>query len=403
MKKLRILAMEGPGDVLGTFSRWCEGKSDERITHRAFSGQFFDVCRNFGAEALVVTSRSEPGELVSQGITVRNGGDALANQHGVRYHLTQLGMAQKIARMAREFDADVAIIGAVPHPFFVAPLLPSKIKTAFVLHGVLWPKYRPMKVSTRAIRSLYVPFLRSGCDAIMCVSAEIKRQIDGMAGPNHAPFVDFLPSFDAGTFDSVPQPSVEMPHRVLFIGRIEINKGVFDLLELAIRLRAADRRIEFDLCGSGTAMDELQRRVTDAQIGDRFHLHGWCNQEQIKQHFGRSTVVIVPTTTEFTEGFNMVVVEALLAGRPVITSDVCPALEYVRGAVREVPPDDVDAYYKALLELVDDRATYERLQSQCRVVTQRFLDPHTSFAAAFSHFLEAASEGKRPDPLIHTP
>jgi glycosyltransferase involved in cell wall biosynthesis len=224
-----------------------------------------------------------------------------------------------------------------------------------------------------------------------------------MAGPKHAPFVDFLPSYDAGTFDSVPAPTLDMHHRVLIIGRVEINKGVFDLLELAIRLRAADRRIEFDLCGSGTAMEELQRRVDAAQIGDRFHLHGWCNQEQIREHFGRSTIVIVPTTTEFTEGFNMVVVEALLAGRPVITSDVCPALEYVRGAVREVPPDDVDAYYKALLELVDDRAAYERLQSNCQNVTQRFLDPRTGFAAGFRHFLEAARDGKRPEPLIHAP
>ena len=47
-------------------------------------------------------------------------------------------------------------------------------------------------------------------------------------------------------------------------------------------------------------------------------------------------VVIVPTTSDFIEGFNKVVAEAVLAGKPVITSSVCPALEYVRDAVIEV-------------------------------------------------------------------
>ena len=37
--------------------------------------------------------------------------------------------------------------------------------------------------------------------------------------------------------------------------------------------------------------------------------------------------MIVPTTSEFKEGFAMVAAESVLAGRPVVLSDVVPAWE----------------------------------------------------------------------------
>ena len=46
----------------------------------------------------------------------------------------------------------------------------------------------------------------------------------------------------------------------------------------------------------------------------------------------------------------MVCAEAILAGRPVITSPVCPALDYVRDAAVEVSPDNIEQYCEAILE-----------------------------------------------------
>ena len=40
----------------------------------------------------------------------------------------------------------------------------------------------------------------------------------------------------------------------------------------------------------------------------------------MREMFRQAHVLIVPTTTDFIEGFNQVVVEGVLAGRPVITS-----------------------------------------------------------------------------------
>ena len=93
--------------------------------------------------------------------------------------------------------------------------------------------------------------------------------------------------------------------------------------------------------------------------------HGHCGRQKLQEMYAASHAVIVPTTAEFTEGFNQVVTEAVLAGRPVVTSDVCPAVEYLPGAVVLVPTDDVDAYERAVLRLCDDPAYYGPARASC--------------------------------------
>jgi glycosyltransferase involved in cell wall biosynthesis len=94
----------------------------------------------------------------------------------------------------------------------------------------------------------------------------------------------------------------------------------------------------------------------------------------MREKYEQCHVVIVPTTTEFVEGFNKVVAEGVLAGRPVITSSVCPALEYVKDAVVEVPPDNAIAYGDAILQLKSDAVLYHAKRQGCASARAQFYD-----------------------------
>ena len=204
--------------------------------------------------------------------------------------------------------------------------------------------------------------------------------------------IGFITTYRAQSFDPAAAPSVRMPFRVLFAGRIERYKGVFDLLEIARRLFAAGKtHIEFDLCGNGSSVEKLKEDVAAAGLSDRFRLHGHQSRPQMREMYRQAHVLIVPTTTDFIEGFNQVVVEGVLAGRPVITSTVCPAVEYVREAIVEVPPDDVTAYHDAILRLCEDRALYEQKQSACADLQRHFYDLDRSWAAALRAALAATA------------
>ena len=94
----------------------------------------------------------------------------------------------------------------------------------------------------------------------------------------------------------------------------------------------------------------------------------------MREMFEQSHVVIVPTRSNFVEGFNQVVSESVLAGRPVITSAVCPAIHYVGDAAYEVPVDDAQAYGNAILALLNQPELYRRKAAACAPASGQFYD-----------------------------
>ena len=107
----------------------------------------------------------------------------------------------------------------------------------------------------------------------------------------------------------------------------------------------------------------------------------------MEKMLGESHTVVVPTMSDSNEGFNQVVVESVLAGRPVITSVVCPAVKYVREAVFEVPPDDPKGYAEAILQLSDDLHTYDRTRAACSTYQEQFYDERNGWCAALKSII----------------
>jgi glycosyltransferase involved in cell wall biosynthesis len=96
------------------------------------------------------------------------------------------------------------------------------------------------------------------------------------------------------------------------------DKGLATLLE-AIRL-LDDERIRLTVCGTGSIQPELAAAVAP---------HPWCviaanlTDEELAAQFGRADVFVLATRTRFGrrasgEGFGLVLLEAQLAGTPVI-------------------------------------------------------------------------------------
>jgi len=77
----------------------------------------------------------------------------------------------------------------------------------------------------------------------------------------------------------------------------------------------------------------------------------------------------------------------ILSGRPVVTSDVCPALSDVQAGVVAVLPDDINGYGDALLKLCDDREFYEQKRGNCLALQEQFYDPSRGWGATLKSIL----------------
>ena len=78
-----------------------------------------------------------------------------------------------------------------------------------------------------------------------------------------------------GTMSLKFRPPIERgPFRVLFNGRVEANKGVFDLVSIAASLAATrPGEFHFDVCGDGSALEELRIEVVGRDLQDLVSVH----------------------------------------------------------------------------------------------------------------------------------
>ena len=86
----------------------------------------------------------------------------------------------------------------------------------------------------------------------------------------------------------------------------------------------------------------------------------------------------------------MVVAEAILLLRPVITNPVVPAAEVLQAAVVAVDTDDISGYVRAIERLRCEKDEYARLVQGARDLRATILDDSRSFL----HELIRSSPGK---------
>jgi glycosyltransferase involved in cell wall biosynthesis len=400
-RPLRILYAAGPGNVIGTYQHWKQGRDDPSQVSVTYSGQFYDVCRDLRAYAYVIACSRTPGLLRDGRFTIEHRPIPFENGPGPLYHLGQVWAGLRLIVSALVFGADVAVVVNGSTHWFVLMLLPLfGVRVVPCLHCVLWPKNRPPRGINRVIQRLDASFFARSPFAVLSASHDVTRQVEQLTRGRKRPIVEFLPTYRPDSFAGNGEPPpVRKPFRVFFAGRVEANKGVFDLLAIARRFAAAGRTdIEFDLCGDGAALPELRRQTAEAGLAERFRCHGYCNRLVMRTMYTQAHAVIVPTTSDFIEGFNQVVAEGVLGGRPVITSDVCPALEYVRDAVVEVKADDVQGYGDAILRLCDDEAFYQARCRGCRAAQPPFYDVARGWGATLTHVLQRMTPSSLPEP-----
>ena len=86
----------------------------------------------------------------------------------------------------------------------------------------------------------------------------------------------------------------------------------------------------------------------------------------------------------------MTAAEAILAGRPLVTNPVVPALELLGDACVAARTDDAASHADAIRRLQGDRALYERLRAACPAAGAPFTDRSLGLAAVLGRVLAPA-------------
>ena len=144
-----------------------------------------------------------------------------------------------------------------------------------------------------------------------------------------------------------PAPRAGQGTVVGTLARLDRQKG----LDLLIEALPALPSVTALLVGDGEEREPLLRRAAALGVADRVEITGW--RENGRDYLGALDVFVLPSRFE---GFPLSILEAMLAGVPVVASDVGSVAEAVLDGETGilVPPEDPGALAEAIRTLVSD-------------------------------------------------
>lgn len=391
---IKLLYFTSPGDVIGTFAHWREGRDDPAQVAVTYSGQFFDLCQRLGARGMVVSFRPGPPEVVQAGDITCEHRPAKGSRGRIGFQVGQLLDGAFILWRSVRWRADAVILSNGTH-WFIAALLPVLgVKVIPTLHCVLWPTGASARRPSRLRRWLDGLMFRRAAAGILSLSQDIDQQLNELTGGRVCPTERFVPTYRRETFANVApvQPSSER-FGLLFISRVQADKGVFDLIDAVAKVvaddSAASARLRVELCGDGPDLPAAKERIAQLNLQSVFTCHGYAQRERVIELMGRCHAVVVPTRSSFVEGFAKSVADGVLAGRPVIASSVVPAARVLGGAVEVVEPDSPQALAEAIALLMNDGEHYEQRRAACAGLADMLYDPRRGWGYAAQRTIES--------------
>lgn len=146
---------------------------------------------------------------------------------------------------------------------------------------------------------------------------------------------------------------------VLFAGRLEARKGIYQLIEAVPKVVSAFPNVQFVLVGRDTntaagnrsVLDELKSALKQSGCSDNVTFIPGVPNSEMPSYFRSADICVVPSLYD---NAPFTCIEALSSGRPVIGTSAGGMKEYVvhgqSGLI--IPPADTDALVEAVLDLL---------------------------------------------------
>lgn len=234
-----------------------------------------------------------------------------------------LWFLKKALKIYREQKFDLMTVHEFP-PFYngiAARLLWQKIKVPYVLeihHIPGYPRAAGFKEEMyKILTRLFIEFDSKKAKAIRVVNKNQASKFLIESGVPKEKIV-YIPSLYID-FDVFKPMDLPKEYDLIFVGRLEKNKGV-DLLLKACRLLITDYhlRIKLLIVGDGLLKKYLVSRIKYYGLEDNIKLHGWAkNSQEIAEFINKSKILVMPS---YNEGGPRVVAEAMACGVPVLAT-----------------------------------------------------------------------------------
>ncbi len=151
-----------------------------------------------------------------------------------------------------------------------------------------------------------------------------------------------------------------LPPVLLYHGRVDARKGVFDMIDALAVLRDEGLAFTLRVSGIGPDLDETSRRLVATGLDRLTTMGGHVDYEQAPEAYRGADIFVSPT---YAEGFSNTILEAMASGLATVSCRAVGVIDCLRDGENGLlgDPGDVPALAGGLRRLITDPALRRRL------------------------------------------
>lgn len=251
-------------------------------------------------------------------------------------------------------DNHVDVILANYGPSGVAMLPVSKVlKLPLIVHFHGYDAYRSDILGSYGRE---YPVLFAACKAVIAVSENMERQLISLGVPPEKVHT-YIYGVEESRF--VQQPMPDGPMQFGFVGRFVEKKSPLLLIEAFARVHAQLPEVRLRCVGDGELLEASKALAKQLGLTHAIEFLGILPPNAVAQFLSRCHVLLLPSQSPASgdsEGTPLAILEAAMAGRPVVTTRhggiEAVVTDQVTGLL--VQPGDVEGFAGAMLQLATD-------------------------------------------------
>lgn len=161
--------------------------------------------------------------------------------------------------------------------------------------------------------------------SFICPSAYISTRLDGTKAETR---IEIIPH---GVDSKISRSQIKDP-KILFVGRLVIEKGLLNLLSAWSMVYKNLPHYELHIYGDGPLNSVTKRLIRESNLSERTINHGEVSNYEIREALSSAEFLVLPSLIP--EAFGLSVLEAMNAGLPCLVTN--------KGALPELVRDGID-------------------------------------------------------------
>lgn len=319
-------------------------------------------------------------------VSLRNHGS-----HGARYWWEYARALCQIWRKLRAFRPDLTIVLSPSLSLCVASFYHARYggRVLPALAGI--PMAQEANVFHRSAGSLVVRTLRSSRIPVILSRGKAPGRMVREKVGNHKQIWEFWPQYplDRIRYRKEVEFSRDEKFRIFFVGRVAEEKGIFELLEMAVQLTNVIPSLHVVVIGDGPDREGAELRCRDLRLDGVVTFLGHKPCQELFSYFATGDILVVPTRASFPEGICKACIEGILGGLIPVASSVGGLIDNVDDGETGylVPADRSDLFVDRILRLYRDPKLRECMRANAQKKREFFLNPPETLVTCVRRFI----------------